>query len=161
MGVGYFGLEINGGVGTSIGGTSNVRAHRGKNGTQYRNGAGGGVGRGGSYASKPTVQNYGTNGSTAVRRSAGGGITGSKPSCETSLSLVARVGISGFDSAGWGHFSAGAQFDTQFGQCSVPGGCQFTNPITSGSAGVVSGLGSGARISVYGRGGIEGKVELN
>jgi RHS repeat-associated protein len=161
MAVGFFGLEINGGVGTSIGGTSNVRAERGRNGTQYRNMAGGGVGRGGHYARRPTVQNYGPNSSTSVRAATGGGVTGSTPPCETSLSLVARVGISGFVTGGVGRFSAGAQFDMQFGECKVPGGCEFTNPIESGSAGAVFGLGSGARIQVYGRGGIEGKVTLN
>jgi hypothetical protein len=43
----------------------------------------------------------------------------------------------------------------------LPGGCEFTNPIESGSAGAVFGLGSGSRIQVYGRGGIEGNVTLN
>ncbi len=159
MATGYFGAEISGGVGTSVGGNSNVKTERGKNGIRYRNGRGGGTGRGGTFSKAPTVGNYGMKRATSpVAVSIGHKRT--IPNCESSLKFSISVGISGFISGGAGFLSFGYQFDTKFGQCDIPGGCSFINPIKEASSGAVYGLGTGMRIAVYGRGGIDGKIEI-
>lgn len=115
---------------------------------------------GGTFSKPPTVGNYGVNRSTS---SASTSIAQKSiiPRCETSLKFTMTIGISGFISGGASFLSLGYQFDTRFGQCEVPGGCSFVNPLKGTSAGPVYGMGTGMRISVYGRGGVDGKLELS
>ena len=156
---GDFGFEMSGGVGTSIGGTSGVRAHREntrnkKKTTRYRKTKG--TENAGQYTKKPRFGDF--------YPSAPGNITTSfeRPPCPKSFSMktVMTVGISGFVSAGAGWFSVGAQFDTKFGVCEIPGACQFVNPIKNSDASVISGLGTGARIAVYGTAGVSLEIPL-
>ena len=78
-----------------------------------------------------------------------------------SLSFTLKVGASGFTSVGWGRFSAGAAFDAPLGEFRAPpGNWEWLNPIKDGGASVVTGMGTGARIQIYGRAGIELKLRL-
>lgn len=111
------------------------------------------------FSQAPTVWNYGiskstSSSSTSIQNKA------ALPKCETSLKFTITVGISGFISGGAGFLSFGYQFDTTFGQCKIPRGCSFINPIKGTSAGAAYGMGTGMCISVYGRAGVDGKLEI-
>ena len=154
---GKAGIEITGGIGTSIGGTSNVRAERTKKGKiRYRNRKGVGTGRGGTFSKSPTVQNYGAFHPAVSALGVGVSFSSEQlPECECSAitPLKVSVGISGFVSADVPIFdSFGVLLDTKFGECEFPGGCKFENPLESTSLNYVTRQGTGARIAVYGRG---------
>ena len=143
------GIEISGGVGTSIGGNSGVKAHTnektksGSTMTRYRNTEGRGyvrkkpVGKEGRSSDKMT-------GATSLEREP-------CPKDGSEFKLTISVGISGFVSTGAGWFSMGAKFDTKFGECVIPGKCEFKNPIKEGNARVATGMGTGIRIAIFGR----------
>jgi hypothetical protein len=73
--------------------------------------------------------------------------------------LAIQVGISGFISAGFRSFSVGAAFDAPIGECKIPGICKLAS-LSDVSGGTVTGLGSGARIQIYGRGVANAKIEI-
>ena len=162
---GKAGVEITGGIGTSIGGTSNVRAERTKKGKiRYRNGKGGGTGRGGTFSKSPTILKYGAF-HPAVS-ALGSGVSYSSEDldsceCPAMVSSTISVGISGFVSADVPIFgSFGVLLDTKFGECKFPGKCYFINPLEATSLNYVTRQGTGARIAVYGRGEVSIKHKL-
>jgi len=160
MFVGEIGLEVSAGIGTSIGGTSGVRANRKKNPYDGHRGYSGkdseGRPRG---APRPTVFDSGNTSQTTTRNKVALGAGGDTPPCETTLTFGVKVGVSGFVSAGVGRFSVGAEFDKPMGGCSFPGGCDFSLSLSS-SGGAVFGLGTGARLQAYGRGSGTGTIVL-
>ncbi len=158
---GSIGVEVSGGMGTSIGGNSGI-VHGQRNWGRPRNDGKPNASAGRTYYyEKGTGKMYGSNppvvGSKEYEKLAitRGKISGdaafSLPDLPTGIDgdLVGRVGISGFASAGIGKFSAGAQFDVPIGEISLKRGISLV--IDQASAGLSTGMGSGARIQVYGR----------
>ena len=120
-----------------------------------------GTSKGGTYTVKPVWGVHPIPSRTTTRKAIGVGIAGSLPKCPDStfsVNLRFEVGASGFISIGYENFSRGVTFDAPMGNCTIPGTCRFINPIKSSSANAVSGLGSGARIQVYGRGFVDLKI---
>jgi hypothetical protein len=157
---GTAGVEVSGGVGTSIGGNSGVR-HGKRNWGRPRKDGKPNASRGKTYYYEDNGKMYGSNppvvGNKDYERNA---ITRQKFSADTSIGLpvcptevsgdvVGRIGVSGFVSAGVGRLSAGAQFDAPIGEISLQNGVSAV--WDQSTAGFVSGLGTGARIQVYGK----------
>jgi RHS repeat-associated protein len=168
---GTFGIEVSGGVGLSIGGNSQVtmdeahtpggkRGHYHEYSTTHRKGKRGAV----TCPSLPRrAKEKGVIGAlkdpTVTRGSSGGGfVKQSLPPCpESVVDLEILVGASGFISIGWGSWSIGLAFDMPIGKASIEEGFTWAwNP----SGGVVTGMGSGARVQVYGRGQTEGHLDI-
>jgi hypothetical protein len=158
---GSVGVEVSGGVGTSIGGNSGI-VHGQKKWGRPRNDGQPNASSGKTYYwEKGTNKMYGTNPPVVGAKDyAERAITRGKFSADAACTvpdvpdgiagdLVGRVGISGFASAGWGRFSAGTQFDVPIGEISLQRGISFV--IDQSSAGLTTGMGTGARIQVYGK----------
>ncbi len=151
-------IEISGGVGTSIGGNSGVKAHTnektrsGSTTTRYRNTSGRGYVRKKPVGKEGRSKNNMTLSSSLEREPC--------PQDGNMFALTITLGISGFVSTGVGWFGVGAKFDTKFGECKIPGKCEFKNPVKEGNASIVNGMGTGIRIAVLGRGKGEFKFTL-
>ena len=150
MFVGELGLELSGGIGTSIGGNSQVTAGKQKN-HYYQMGHRGAV-------KKPTVPYRGLDDATVTRRKSGLNYLGSMPKCEDTIRINFNIGVSGFASIGVGRMSIGGAFDYQIGHCAVPGDCEWTWD-NAPTANVINGMGTGARIQVYGRASAMGSIQ--
>ena len=149
-------------MGTSIGGNSGIVHGKGNWGRPRNDGQPNASAGKTYYREKDTKRMYGLTpprvgakdyANRAITRGKfGGEVFGSLPPCPSDISgdLVGRVGISGFISGGVGRLSMGGQFDVPVGELSLRNGLSLT--IDQSSAGVVYGLGTGARIQVYGRG---------
>jgi hypothetical protein len=157
MFVGEIGIEVSAGIGTSIGGNSGVNPDRRDrssipgSGTRYRDSRGG--------APRPTVFDSGNTSQTTTRSKQAANYASGCAPCEDGGDLYASVGVSGFASVGAKWIgSVGASFDYQIGRCSLSGGCNLTwrDPPTGS---VTRGLGTGARLQVYGRG--VGQVKIS
>ncbi|MBX9660814.1 MAG: RHS repeat-associated core domain-containing protein, partial [Nitrospiraceae bacterium] len=158
---GSVGVEVSGGFGTSIGGNSGI-VHGQRNwGRPRRDGQPNASAGRTYYYEKKTGKMYGSNppivGSKDYDKLA---ITRDKRSADAAVSigdypeqiagdLVGRIGISGFASVGIGKYSAGAQFDLPIGEISLQRGVSLV--IDQATAGVTTGMGTGARIQVYGK----------
>jgi RHS repeat-associated protein len=159
---GTAGVEVSGGVGTSIGGNSGI-AHGKRNWGRPRKDGKPNASQGRTYyyeiggkrmyGSKPPIvgqKDYANNAITRSKRSADASYD--LPQCPTEISgdIVGRIGVSGFVSFGYGQLSRRAQFDAPIGEISLFRGASAV--WDQSSAGFVTGLGTGARIQVYGRG---------
>jgi len=150
-------LELSGGVGTSIGGTSGVRAYRenAKNNTKtirYRNVKG--TEGAGQYAKRPRFKDNDFTGDKGKGFFKGMSTSFERRPCPTTSiipEIEFTVGIFGFISTSSGRLSVGAKFDTQFGSCKIPGECEFKNPIKNHDFNIITGQGTGARLAIYGK----------
>ncbi len=150
MFIGEVGIEVSAGIGTSIGGNSGVNPDRKDRSRvpdqsmRYRDSRG--------AAPRPTIFDSGNTTQTTTRSKQAINSSSGCERCEDGGDLYASVGVSGFASVGARWIgSIGASFDYQIGRCSLGGGCQLTwrDPPTGS---VTRGLGTGARLQVYGRG---------
>jgi RHS repeat-associated protein len=165
---GAVGLEVTGGIGTSIGGNSGIKFEKkqvksGRTETRYyqrRGTINPSTGQPwhenarGHRIDDPNKGDRGNGGDLPFGFGATGPFFGGKlEPCPESIEggLTFTVGVSGFASAGYGWASVGVAFDYPLGNCKIPGGCEFTwrdGP----TGGVVYGQGTGTRVQIYGRG---------